>query len=365
MPKLITLEDIDALATGSAFLGTGGGGDPYIGSLLAKQAIRQYGPVTLLAPDEVPDDANVFIAAGMGAPTVMIEKLMSLEDADRAVRGLERYLGRTATAIISAEMGGLNSVVPVAYAAMRGLPIIDADGMGRAFPSLDMVSFNVYGVSCTPMTLMDEHGQLVILETRNARAAEEMARPVVAQMGAQAMMCCYPMTGAQARQTAVPGTLSAALAIGKAILEGDGAVSPVDRLVAALRAQPYYRHAHRLFDGKIVDLDRLTTRGWVFGTCVIDALDGAGQVTIEFQNEHLVARRDGQLLAIVPDLIAVVDRETARPIPTEGLRYGQRVAVIACSAPPILRTPEALAHMGPANFQLKDDFVPIEQLAGA
>ena len=85
---------------------------------------------------------------------------------------------------------------------------------------------------------------------------------------------------------------------------------------------------------------------------------------ITFQNEHLVAYRNGKMVAIVPDLIAIVDGETAQPIPAEGLRYGQRVKVIGTSAAPIMRTPEALKVFGPRCFGLDMDFTPIEELLG-
>jgi DUF917 family protein len=362
MHRMITLDNIDDLATGSAFLGTGGGGDPYIGSLLCKQAIATHGPIPLLSFDELPDDASVFTVAAMGAPTVMIEKLFSVENAHRAVSALETKLGRTATAIISAEIGGLNSVMPVAYAAMRGLPIIDGDGMGRAFPSINMTTFNVYGVSCTPMTIGDEHGNVVTFETDTAKVAEDLARPLVAAMGAAVSLSCYPMTGADVKRAALPETMSAALAIGAAIRAAGSDEPPVERLLTALRSLPYYRHAHRLFRGKIVDLGRETTRGWVFGRCAIQSLDGSSQAVIGFQNENIAVHVDGVLRAIVPDLVCIVDSETADPIPTEALRYGQRVDVIGCSASPRLRSPAALAAMGPAAFGQTEDYVEIERL---
>lgn len=362
MPRMITIDDVDDLAIGSAFLGTGGGGDPYIGSLLCKEAIAAHGPVELLSLDQLPDDANVFIAAAMGAPTVMVEKLFAVEDAHRAVSALEKRLGRTASAIISAEIGGLNSVMPVAYAAMRGLPLIDADGMGRAFPSINMTTFNVYNVACTPMALADEHGNVALFETVSAKAAEDFARPLVAVMGASVSLSCYPMTGIEAKRAALPHTVSAALAIGAAIRGDDKSVAPVDRLLNTLRALPYYGHAHRIFDGKITDISRDTSRGWVFGRCAIQALEGSSQAEIGFQNENIAVRVDGVLKTIVPDLVCIVDRETAQPIPTESLRYGQRVAVIGCSASPRLRTQEALAAMGPAAFGETADYVEIERL---
>ncbi len=45
LPRIRRLEaaDIDDLAIGSAVLGTGGGGDPYIGKLIARHAIEGHG----------------------------------------------------------------------------------------------------------------------------------------------------------------------------------------------------------------------------------------------------------------------------------------------------------------------------------
>jgi uncharacterized protein len=362
MPEFLTIDDIDRLATGSAFLGTGGGGDPYIGSLLCKEAIAAHGPVRLLALESLPEEANVFIASAMGAPTVMIEKLFSVEDVHSAVTALENHLGRHATAILSAEIGGLNSVMPVAYAAMRNLPLIDGDGMGRAFPSLNMTSFNLAGVSCTPMTLADEHGNVALFETSNARTAEEFARPLVAVMGASVALSCYPMTGREAKRAALPNTVSAALAIGEAILSGDRGIAPIDRLLRTLRSLPDYDRAYRIFDGKIVDVRRDTSRGWVFGTCLLQAMTGESTAEVKFQNETFAVRVDGKLKAVVPDLISIVDQETAAPITTESLRYGQRVTVIGCSASLRLRTAEALSCMGPLMFGEMASYVQIEHL---
>ena len=57
--RLVGEANLDDLSVGAAILGTGGGGNPYIGTLLAKQAIRASGPVELVSVDEVPDDAVV------------------------------------------------------------------------------------------------------------------------------------------------------------------------------------------------------------------------------------------------------------------------------------------------------------------
>src|SRR5438445_10161377 len=117
------------IAAGAAILGTGGGGDPYVGKLMAIAAIRKHGPVSLLDPIEVPDDWLVIPTAMMGAPTVLIERIPRGEEALESLRLLERYYSRKANATMPIEAGGINSTIPFVVAATAGLPVIDADGM--------------------------------------------------------------------------------------------------------------------------------------------------------------------------------------------------------------------------------------------
>ncbi|MGE0581936.1 MAG: DUF917 domain-containing protein [Steroidobacteraceae bacterium] len=360
----LAIEDLADIATGAAFLGTGGGGDPYVGRLLAMNAIREFGMPEIVEADSLPDEATVFTIAMLGAPTVLGEKAACGDDVDLAVRRLERYLGRKADALIGIEIGGLNSLLPVMAAARLGLPLVDADGMGRAFPEIQMVTFNVYGVSCTPLVVTDDRLSSLVVDTGDAKTAEGIVRVAAVQMGCSVILSSYPMTGADVKRSAVKGTLTLAKEIGRAITRGRRNGDPVQELVAYLRTTPYYNHCKLLFDGKVRDLRRETRQGFSIGHCHLDALDGSGRtLEISFQNEHLVAREQGRVLAIVPDLICLVDRETAAPVPVEALRYGQRLKVIATSAAPIMRTPESLAVFGPQAFGLADPFVPLERIA--
>lgn len=359
----ITLADMDDLARGAAFLGTGGGGDPYCGRLFAQHMMRSHGEPDLVQVQDLPDGANCFMVAMMGAPTVIVEKLMNGKDAELAVSRLEEATGRKADYIIPAEIGGINSTLPIAFAAQRGLPIIDADGMGRAFPEIQMATFNVYGVPVCPVALANDHMESVVIQTADAKSAEDIGRAVAMRMGLAVMFSGYVMTGAQVKHAAVPHTISLAVGIGRAIREGRHEGEPVEATLRYLRSTEYYKHCNVIFDGKVMDLLRETTRGFSIGKCVLEALDGSGKtMEVTFQNEHLVARIDGKVRTIVPDLICMVDRETAEPITTEGLRYGQRLKVIGVSAAPQMRTPQALAVFGPQAFGLKDDFTPIEEL---
>jgi DUF917 family protein len=361
----LRIEDIEDYARGAAFLGTGGGGDPHIGRLFCENAMRTYGIPEVVDLADLPDDANVYTIAMMGAPTVIVEKLFCGDDAELALANLEARMGKKATHMLACEIGGINSTLPIAMAAKRGIPVINADGMGRAFPEIQMVTFNVYGVPITPMVMTNDQMESVLIETSSAKSAEDIGRAVAMRMGLAVMLSAYPMSGADAKRAAVGGTVELALGIGQAIKRGRHGGDPVEELLKYLKTTPYYNHCGLLFDGKIVDLERQITRGFSMGRCVIDALDHSGKrMEVIFQNENLVALEDGRVKCIVPDLVVMVDRETAEPITTENLKYGQRVKVLGVSAPPMMRTRAALDCFGPHAFGLKEKFRPVEELLG-
>lgn len=359
----LTEEHLPDLARGAALLGTGGGGDPYIGRLLVAQAIREHGPVTILDPTELDDGSFVIPTAQMGAPTVMIEKIPRGSEPELALSALEAHLGRTADATMPIECGGVNSMIPLLVGARTGLPVVDADGMGRAFPELQMETFSVYGINGSPLAIGGGGNEVVIIDTgADNRKMEWLARGIAIRLGGVAHIAEYAMTGGDVRRTAIPNTLTLALAVGTAIRQAREAHSdPIAALAAAL-TPTLYSHLRVLFRGKVVDVERRTTEGFARGRVRIvhDAPGAPDELEIVFQNENLIATRRGQVLALVPDLICVLEADSAEPITTERLRYGQRVVVVGISTPAIMRTPAALATFGPACFGLDAEFFPVE-----
>lgn len=354
---------LEDFARGAAILGTGGGGDPYLGRLMAEAAIEEFGPPAVLNVHDLADDALVVFVAMLGAPTVLVEKALSGDDLDEAIRLMEQRLGRPIDALMPVEIGGMNSTVPIIAAARLGKPLVNADGMGRAFPEIQMVTMNFSGVSATPFVVVDEHLNSIMVESRSAVTTEAFVRSAAIQMGLSCIVAGYPMNGAELKTSTVHGTLTAALEIGRAIADGRAAGHPIESLLTAMRSIEIYGYARLLFGGKIIDVQRETTGGFSIGNCKIAGLYAANQVMeIRFQNENLVATVDGQVCAVVPDLITIIDSATAEPIPTEAFRYGQRVSVIAAAAPEPLTTEEALAFVHPRCFGLDMDFTPIQEL---
>jgi DUF917 family protein len=358
--RLLDEKSIENIALGAAVLGTGGGGDPYIGMLMARKAIRDYGPVELYELDELDEDDLIVPTAMMGAPTVMVEKMPNGDDLINAFQAVGKYIGEPIRATMSIEAGGLNSVVPIYVAARLRLPMVDCDGMGRAFPEIQMVTHTIFGISSTPFSMSDERGNTVIMETIDNKWTETFARGVAVNMGAMAMIACYAATVRQLKEAAVRGTMSKAEEIGRTIRSARvNEQDPVNTVREAVGG-------FLIFKGKIGDVERRTEGGFARGEAHlagIDDYDGQ-ELTLNFQNEHLVVRIDGEFKVTVPDLIALLDLDTGEPITTEAMRYGYRVAVIGIPCTPKWRTPEGLKLVGPRYFGYDVDYVPVEQRYG-
>jgi DUF917 family protein len=213
-------------------------------------------------------------------------------------------------------------------------------------------------VAPTPGTLADPRGHEVIFDRiSDAVTLERYARAVTIQMGGADGYAFPPMTAEEVRRTAIPGTVSLAIEIGRAVLSARSALAnPVDAALAVAGGR-------RLFHGKIVDVERRLLGGFARGVLQLEGsgLDAGRALRIDFQNENLIARTDGgEILAVVPDLICLVDEDSAEPITTEIVRYGLRVVVLGIPAPEMLKTQEALQVIGPEAFGYWDvPYVPL------
>lgn len=355
--RTIGKREVEDMAVGAAVLASGGGGDPYIGKLMALQAIDEYGPFQMISLDELPDDAFVCASHMLGAPTVLVEKVPNGMEGVGAVDALEKRLGRKFDAIMPLEAGGLNSLLPFQVAAAKGVPIVDCDGMGRAFPELRHVTWTLFDIPACPAVVCDEKGDVVTVEAVDNAWAERLSRNAAITTGGSVFMADYAMTGAQAKKASIPGTSTYCEQIGRAIREAhEQNVDPLPVILDLLGA-------FELFRGKLDDVARRTEGGFVRGYAHFAGIDDyAGrECELRFQNEHLLAKSGDEVLCSAPDLIAVLDIETALPITTEGMKYGARGVVIGIPVHEHWRSERGLEVAGPRYFGYDIDFVPVEE----
>ncbi len=184
--RTLDAEQVKDIARGAGILGTGGGGDPYLGTLAALRVLEEYGPPTVLTADELDDDALIAMPVMVGAPVPLIEKLSFGAELDTVYHALDSYLDGRLVALMSPEMGGVNSVVPILLGARLGIPVVDADSMGRAYPEIDLTTLTLYGIDASPFALADEHGNSIVIKGVTNRWVERIARAAVGSSGRSA-----------------------------------------------------------------------------------------------------------------------------------------------------------------------------------
>jgi DUF917 family protein len=343
----VTADDIESLAVGAWVLGTGGGGNPYLPLLNMRALYREGHRVELIDAADLADDDWVGTVANMGAPLVGQERLTDSLTLARAVTVLERHLDRRFAALMGMEIGGANGVRPFMAAAHLGRPVVDSDTMGRAYPEAQMTSVSVGGLTPYPLSAVDVRGfETIVHKVPTWKWTERVARKVCVEYGSVAATCQPPRTGAEVKKWGIHGTTTKAIAIGRAVREAQRRHD--DPVAAILAVEP----GKLLYQGKVMDVERRVTEGYLRGVARLDGVDDwkGTRLTINFQNEWIVAWCDGRPVAMTPDLICVLDTASGEAVGSETVRYGQRVTVIALPSPPVFLTPEGLEHVGPRAF---------------
>ena len=205
-----------------------------------------------------------------------------------------------------------------------------------------MTSVAVGDLRPYPLTTVDCRGlESIVDKVPSWKWMERVSRKICVEFGSIASTCKAPRTGREVKDWAIHGTTTKAIAIGHAVREAQARHS--DPVAAILSVEP----GKVLFRGKVVDVDRRTTEGFLRGTARVAGIDDdrGSSVVLDFQNEWIVAWRDGEPVATSPDLICVLDSVAGEAVGTETIRYGQRVTVIALPPPPVFATAEGAASM--------------------
>jgi DUF917 family protein len=356
----IGLSDLDALCLGSVFLATGGGGDPYLPMLITRQALKTYGSVSLINVQDVQPDDYVVAVGAVGAPTVSLELLPSVDEATETLEAFESQVGRKVDLIAPFEIGGGNSLLPIIAAASKGIPVIDGDGMGRALPEAQMMTYAIAGAKPTPAVARDYAGNIVAFSTDTTATYERHIRSFAMAAGGMITAAEHPMSGQFVKKAIIPKTLSFAVQLGRVLSKNRGIAENMLPHLQRLFSDSVYGQCHLLFKGKVTDKSTQIVGGYDVGSAKITAFDGVPEtLTIAIKNEYLIAIKDYQVLATVPDLIVIVDYETCIPINAERLKYGQRVAVFAVGCPKFYQQPEELEVVSPRAFGFDIDYQPL------
>jgi len=294
----ITRHDISALAIGSAVLGTGGGGNSYYGQLAANRLLADDASIRVIGINEMDPVSFAITSAAIGAPLVCLEKPPSLLALQSGFESVRAALKGTVGAFFAAEIGGLQCMFPLLLAAQCGVPLLDGDSIGRAFPELQMSTFAIYGTTHgLPSALSGDRGLLMagFPQTRGPRPTSEppgielerVLRRVCAENGGLIYMtAAYDYESLH--RTLIRGTISLSLKIGREIETARANHEDPEAAICKIA------HGKRFVGGKIVDVQRTFRGGHDWGSILIEGVnkDRGRRAAIDFKNEYLILNLD-------------------------------------------------------------------------
>lgn len=345
----LSLTDLDFIADGAGILGCGGGGSPYKTLLRARALLAEGKKIRVVGLNSLKPSDRVLNAAFIGSPIASAEKHPNGCEITSAITAISTSNG-SQDYIMALEIGGSNGLVPMLASAELDCFVLDADGMGRAFPRLDQFVPFIYGVGCTPTSICDESGNVVVMKNvRGFADLERMMRCLAVEMGSTAGLSVTPLDAEDAQKYAVKNSVSLAWRLGRAVATAKSAKE--DPIQAILSVCP----GKLLFSGKIVQVVRTSTAGFSRGELHLVGLDEGGfeasdRCIVKFQNENIVCEVNASIVCTAPDLITLLDADSWLSIATEEVRYGLRVRVFGMVCSPLLQTARALEIVGPKAF---------------
>lgn len=331
-------------------LGSGGGGNPYMGQLIVEKAIDEWGPITVYSLDELKETDLILAIGVMGTPTVFLEKMLGGQEFLSLIHLVDTQFGKKPTHLMSAEIGGVNAMTPLMQAARLNLPIVDGDLMGRAFPKIHMNLTSLLVEKSSPIFIADEKGNHVLIDCINTQWNEKIVRHISLAMGGTGLLALPPLVLQKSRQAIVKGSLSLAKALGKAIAKARQ--SNEDPVLAGYTQLG----GDLIFSGRVTDIQRTITHGFLKGCLTIE--NNKNRLEVFFQNEYLIAIKNKEVMSTTPNLICIVEEKSGEGISADEIRFGTQVAVY--TAPPDKRwvSQKGLEIISPRCFDYDIDYKP-------
>lgn len=343
------------LVDGAAIFSAGGGGDPEMGYEIVDRLVKDGRVINLVDPDDVPDDALVVNFACVGATTSVG---YDSDAAVKTVQTLEQYAKKKFYAVIPVELGGFNTLAAVDVAARRRIPVVDADGAGRAVPEVHLKVYTIDNIPLAPMVVADLHARNVVIvkETQDSKSAERIARTLATEWGHSAYTARRILTGNQVKTSPIQRSLSTSIRIGMILRK------TVEPIKAVLKETGGFK----LFEGEVDKIERRTEAGFTWTRTTLKGTREYQGSMFEFRakNEVLVAYKNDKLVAIAPDVIVPVHPETGKCVTAEKIKKGEKLVILGIPAPKKWRTQKGLELWRDVleRSAVKEAYIPIEKL---
>jgi DUF917 family protein len=156
-----TEEYLENILEGTVLLASGGGGAREDGKSLMKAILDEGKRVEYISPEDVDDEEFMAVVGGIGAPEAVREFGFQYS-ARRAFELLEKVsafdtLSSAFSCALSGETGAVSQFITMLVTLQKSIPVVDGNGAGRAFPSLQMATFagNPEEIPISPVILVN------------------------------------------------------------------------------------------------------------------------------------------------------------------------------------------------------------------
>ena len=362
----LTRRDLIDIAHGATFLCAGGGGTLASALAMVQRGFPARATVELLSVDDAA------AAPGLTAACCYVGSETTGEDVldPRAIGyALDRFgalmlarSGESVRRLAPVDMGVQGAVIPCLLTAQRrGLPVVDADGAGRAVPGLMLTTWALYGPSPNPAVAANSAATAtVVVEADTTLDCHMIVNGVcLANNFGVAAVAMWGTPGDQLRETLpIVGTISLARSIGRALRTS---TEPVEATLELLRQQGLWTCV--VSRGQLESVEEV--RQDYLKVTIRDA--AAGATVVLTAGENLVAHRSsGELLGMSPDMLCWLTPGGKAFSNTEIKDLvNQEVVLIGVSARAPLRDPRIISLFGYFlnQAQAEGKYVPIEQLS--
>ena len=374
LERILSRDEIEDFLIGAEILGTGGGGGVEWARMMLKYIWDRGKELRLIDPRDVPGDALVYGAAGVGGGVEeeILERIRRrlgglppreryMERAVLVEKLMSGYLGEEPYALLAFELGCGNTMLPACIAAMVDKPLIDGDCCGRAVPEIELCTLNLAGIPFTPIAAVTPWMETILIKKAlDYGRAEDLCRYLAVASGGGVTIDSAPLRGRELMRSITPNTVTWAMEVGRAIREARKVRrSPIEALLEAT-------DGHLLFEGRVTAFKREGRSGFIWGE---HRYEGVGpyeghRFRVWFKNENLISWLDEEPYVTCPDLLCAVDAETGRGLSNwgEGFREGRRIAIIGVKAADIWRSEEGVRLFNPRHFDFDIDYRPLEEL---
>src|SRR6056297_1098958 len=358
--KIIDKSWVKPLSLGSVVLGSGGGGKTNNLVFLLEDILTKNIEIQMLDLEDL-NSKDYYCSTGMIGSTQLIDDFyFSGHEGVETVKSIEKLTRKNIKGIFTLEAAGVNTLYPLAVAGLMGIPVVDADCMGRAFPEIQMTVFQIENEDILPFILNDTRNKTHIFDKEETFIVDLNIRKILNEIDNLGFFSCAVKDGNSLKERLIPETISFTRDIGEVFIEETNYESILKKLIFITK-NSVYGAAIELFKGEIKVIDKNTGSNWQ--TINLDGIEDYSkkEYKIMNKNEYLISFIDGEISCMVPDIIVTIDIERLIPVNIEDIRKNMKIAVLGIPAPINLKTNKALNIVGPTSFGYKSTYKPLEK----